>query len=253
MSFMNSNGLDELARRLGRLGAARDARLSGEIWRAISRRCCRRSSPSSIGEPQGIRRAGGAAGAYPGGARCDGARLKETRGEAHLTVVVLAPAQGNAISARLCQHHLQPRSRRARRAPGPGRSAPRVGLARFHAGRTCPKPWCARAESGCARRLLTSGFEFPAGRITVNLSPADLPKEGGRFDLPIAVGILAASGQLARASLQGREFYGELALAGELRETPKLLPALIAGARAGREFVLPAANASRRAGSPARR
>ena len=46
--------------------------------------------------------------------------------------------------------------------------------------------------------LLTSGFEFPAGRITVNLSPADLPKEGGRFDLPIAVGILAASGQLSQ-------------------------------------------------------
>jgi len=79
--------------------------------------------------------------------------------------------------------------------------------------------------------LVTSGFEFPAGRITVNLSPADLPKEGGRFDLPIAVGILAASGQLSQRSLTGREFYGELALSGELRETPKLLPALVAGMR----------------------
>ncbi len=91
--------------------------------------------------------------------------------------------------------------------------------------------------------LLTSGLEFPAGRITVNLSPADLPKEGGRFDLPIAVGILAASGQLSERTLGQREFYGELALSGELRETPKLLPALMAGARTPCELVLPAANA----------
>src|SRR5271154_2935578 len=79
--------------------------------------------------------------------------------------------------------------------------------------------------------LLTSRFEFPAGRITVNLSPADLPKEGGRFDLPIAVGILAASGELPARLLKGREFYGELSLGGELRQTPKLLPALVEGAR----------------------
>jgi magnesium chelatase family protein len=91
--------------------------------------------------------------------------------------------------------------------------------------------------------LLTAGFDFPSGRITVNLSPADLPKEGGRFDLPIAVGILAASGQLSRRSLTQREFYGELALSGELRETPKLLPALMAGARTPCELILPAANA----------
>lgn len=90
--------------------------------------------------------------------------------------------------------------------------------------------------------LVTSGFEFPCGRITVNLSPADLPKEGGRFDLPIAVGILAASRQLPQQSLAGREFYGELSLSGELRETSKLLPALIAGAQAGSELILPAAN-----------
>lgn len=91
--------------------------------------------------------------------------------------------------------------------------------------------------------LLTSGFKFPDGRITVNLSPADLPKEGGRFDLPIAVGVLAASDQLTRRALVQREFYGELALSGELRETPKLLPALIEGARSGSELILPAANA----------
>jgi magnesium chelatase family protein len=91
--------------------------------------------------------------------------------------------------------------------------------------------------------LMTSGFTFPSGRITVNLSPADLPKEGGRFDLPIAVGILAASGQLDPAVLPRREFYGELALGGELRETAKLLPALLAGHRHGCEMILPAANA----------
>jgi magnesium chelatase family protein len=92
--------------------------------------------------------------------------------------------------------------------------------------------------------LMNAGFDFPAGRITVNLSPADLPKEGGRFDLPIAIGILTASGQLPSAALRNREFYGELSLGGELRETPKLLPALVAGTRAGHELILPAANAS---------
>jgi len=91
--------------------------------------------------------------------------------------------------------------------------------------------------------LLTTGFEFPAGRITVNLSPADLPKEGGRFDLPIAVGILAAKGRIPRSALEQREFYGELSLGGELRQTPKLLPALVEGSRAGRELILPLANA----------
>jgi magnesium chelatase family protein len=91
--------------------------------------------------------------------------------------------------------------------------------------------------------LLTTGFEFPAGRITVNLSPADLPKEGGRFDLPIAVGILAASRKIPARRLLDREFYGELSLGGELRQTPKLLPALIEGSRTGRELILPQANA----------
>jgi magnesium chelatase family protein len=91
--------------------------------------------------------------------------------------------------------------------------------------------------------LVTAGYEFPARRITVNLSPADLPKEGGRFDLPIAVGILAADGKISARSLAHREFYGELSLGGELRETPKLLPALIAGASLGNEMILPAANA----------
>lgn len=91
--------------------------------------------------------------------------------------------------------------------------------------------------------LMTAGFDFPTGRITVNLAPADLPKEGGRFDLPIAMGILAASGQVPDHILDCREFYGELALGGELRETSSLLPALLEGSRDGRELILPAANA----------
>jgi magnesium chelatase family protein len=91
--------------------------------------------------------------------------------------------------------------------------------------------------------LMTAGFDFPPGRITVNLSPADLPKEGGRFDLPIAIGILAANGQLRPSSVEGKEFYGELSLSGELRETSKLLPALLAGTLEGSELIVPAANA----------
>jgi len=90
--------------------------------------------------------------------------------------------------------------------------------------------------------LVTAGYDFPQRRITVNLSPADLPKEGGRFDLPIAVGILAADGKIDPRALNHREFYGELSLGGALRETPKLLPALIAGAKLGSEMILPAAN-----------
>lgn len=90
--------------------------------------------------------------------------------------------------------------------------------------------------------LLTAGFEFPSRRITVNLSPAELPKEGGRYDLPIALGILAASGQLPVSCLQGREFLGELALNGELREVRGVLPSGLATAAAERTLILPAAN-----------
>ena len=65
--------------------------------------------------------------------------------------------------------------------------------------------------------LQNAGFEFPARRITVNLAPADLPKESGRFDLPIALGVLAASGQIPADQLAKYEFAGELSLTGELR------------------------------------
>ena len=76
--------------------------------------------------------------------------------------------------------------------------------------------------------ILNSGLEFPAKRITVNLAPADLPKDGGRFDLPIALGILAASEQIPMAALAEHEFLGELALSGKLRPTRGCLTAALA-------------------------
>ncbi|WP_024871916.1 YifB family Mg chelatase-like AAA ATPase [Tolumonas lignilytica] len=92
--------------------------------------------------------------------------------------------------------------------------------------------------------LINGNFEFPAKRITVNLAPADLPKEGGRFDLAIALGILAASGQIPDALLADYEFLGELALTGEVRSVLGVLPAVLAAGRAGRTLVVPQANAA---------
>lgn len=92
--------------------------------------------------------------------------------------------------------------------------------------------------------LINSGFEFPTRRVTINLAPADLPKQGGRYDLAIAIGILAASGQLDQADLRGVEFVGELALTGELRPVTGVLPTAIAAQRAGRTLVIPEANAN---------
>ncbi len=87
--------------------------------------------------------------------------------------------------------------------------------------------------------LLNAGFEFPRGRITVNLAPADLPKEGGRFDLPIALGILAASEQINNEKLSQHEFTGELALSGELRGVRGVLPMVLSARDAGRQLVVP--------------
>lgn len=87
-------------------------------------------------------------------------------------------------------------------------------------------------------------FEFPARRITVNLAPADLPKESGRFDLAIALGILAASGQIKAGKLDGLEFVGELSLSGELRPVRGALAMCAQAADSKRTFVVPAANAS---------
>tara|TARA_R110000823_G_scaffold119998_8_gene244359 strand:+ start:24908 stop:26401 length:1494 start_codon:yes stop_codon:yes gene_type:complete len=94
----------------------------------------------------------------------------------------------------------------------------------------------SRDRVRCA--LLNSHFEFPDRRITVNLAPADLPKEGGRFDLPIALGILSASGQVPAQRLARHEFLGELALDGTLRSVPGVVAAAGAAERAGRSLVV---------------
>ncbi|QSA98165.1 YifB family Mg chelatase-like AAA ATPase [Methylococcus sp. EFPC2] len=91
--------------------------------------------------------------------------------------------------------------------------------------------------------LLNCQFEFPAQRITVNLAPADLPKEGGRFDLAVALGILAASGQLSPKSLESVEVLGELSLGGEIRPVTGALPVAMQAREAGRGLILPRANA----------
>lgn len=95
-----------------------------------------------------------------------------------------------------------------------------------------------RAAISCAQ------LEFPNRRITVNLAPADLPKDGGRFDLPLALGILAANGAIDARTLDDYEFLGELALTGELRAIDGVLPAALAAKQAGRQMIVPVGNAA---------
>jgi len=106
-----------------------------------------------------------------------------------------------------------------------------------------PEAEVKEAKDRVRAALQNARFEFPARRITVNLAPADLPKESGRFDLAIALGILAASGQLPAERLAGIEFAGELALTGDLRPVRGALAMTLSAARANRSFVLPEANA----------
>jgi magnesium chelatase family protein len=92
--------------------------------------------------------------------------------------------------------------------------------------------------------IVNCNFTMPDGRVTVNLSPADLPKEGGRYDLPIALGILLASEQLPADSLQGCEFYGELSLSGQVQRMHGTLLAALAATRAKHSIVIPRENAA---------
>lgn len=92
--------------------------------------------------------------------------------------------------------------------------------------------------------LLNAQFDFPARRITISLAPADLPKDGGRFDLPIALGILVASGQLSAPDLPNYEFIGELALGGQLHAVRGALPTAVASTESQRSLMLPESNAS---------
>jgi len=107
-----------------------------------------------------------------------------------------------------------------------------------------PETEVKEAKDRVRAALQNARFEFPSRRITVNLAPADLPKESGRFDLPIALGILVASGQLPDRQLHEYEFAGELSLTGELRPVRGALAMALAVARDGRTFVLPVASAA---------
>lgn len=91
--------------------------------------------------------------------------------------------------------------------------------------------------------ILNAGLEFPARRITINMAPADIPKSGGRYDLAIALSILAASGQIPSEKLANSEILGELALAGEVRSVQGVLPAVIAARDSGRSLLVPAGDA----------
>src|SRR6187431_3799462 len=102
-----------------------------------------------------------------------------------------------------------------------------------------PETEVKEARDRVRAALQNARFEFPARHVTVNLAPADLPKESGRFDLPIALGILAATGQLPAPALAAYEFAGELALTGELRAIRGALAMTLSARRDGRAFVLP--------------
>jgi magnesium chelatase family protein len=107
-----------------------------------------------------------------------------------------------------------------------------------------PEAEVREARDRVRAALQNAQFEFPARKVTVNLAPADLPKESGRFDLPIALGILAATGQIPAAALDPYEFAGELALTGELRAIRGALAMVLSARRDGRAFVLPATSAA---------
>src|SRR6476619_3384464 len=97
-----------------------------------------------------------------------------------------------------------------------------------------PEKEVREARDRVRAALHNARFEWPAGRVTVNLAPADVPKESGRFDLPIAIGVLAATGQVPMRALPGLEFAGELALSGELRAIRGALAMTFCARREGR-------------------
>lgn len=117
------------------------------------------------------------------------------------------------------------------------------GLPAFHIV-GLPEASVKEAKDRVRSALENSKFGFPDQRITVNLAPADLPKDGGRFDLAIAIGILVASGQIVCTALEKYEFYGELALNGEVRGVNAILPSVLAAKAQGRCCFLPLVNDS---------
>lgn len=105
-----------------------------------------------------------------------------------------------------------------------------------------PETAVKEARDRVRAAILNAQLDFPQRRITVNLAPADLPKDGGRFDLPIALGILAANGSIPRDALRDCEFLGELALSGELRAVHGVLPAVLHATRRGSMVIVPRGN-----------
>ena len=114
------------------------------------------------------------------------------------------------------------------------------GLPQFHIV-GLPETEVKEARERVRAALHTARFDWPAGRVTINLAPADLPKESGRFDLPIAIGVLAATGQVPARELATHEFAGELGLAGDLRAIRGALAMTFCAHRDGRAFVVPEA------------
>ena len=105
-----------------------------------------------------------------------------------------------------------------------------------------PETAVKEARDRVRAAILNAQLDYPQRRVTVNLAPADLPKDGGRFDLPIALGILAANGSIPRAAFDDCEFIGELALSGELRAVRGVLPAVLHARREGRRMIVPRGN-----------
>ena len=132
---------------------------------------------------------------------------------------------------------------------GVGVTAPEV-IVEVHVGGGLPRvslvglPETAVRESKdrVKAALLNAGFKFPQSHITISLSPADLPKEGGRYDLPIALGILAASAQVDDTRFGDYEFIGELSLGGHLNPVRGVLPAALGAQKSGRGLVVPLDN-----------
>ena len=106
-----------------------------------------------------------------------------------------------------------------------------------------PQKEVRESVSRVRHALRSAGYQMPPRSVTVNLAPVELPKSGGRYDLAIALGILAADGQIDPSTLSGAEFLGELALTGAIRPVPGVLPSLMAAARQDQTVFLPEANA----------
>lgn len=107
-----------------------------------------------------------------------------------------------------------------------------------------PETTVREARDRVRSAIINSGYTFPARKITINLAPADLPKEGGRYDLPIAIALLAASEQLSREKLSQYEFVGELALTGALRGVPGAISSAMEALKSGRNIIVAEENAA---------